>query len=162
MIRTERPGSYKKKAPTKLPPDNSLHSATSITTSSLHAASEVSQLNGKVMIEKTSKFTFYRLKGYHSPKKGERKQVADNDAKENKGSNIGTQSQEKSTNFSTSSLKKGAQQQTDISTIMSQASDLSALEITKKIGEKKTGSERKGNSSNDKKRGSKLNKKIDS
>ena len=43
---------------------------------------------------------------------------------------------------------------------MSQASDLSALEITKKIGEKKTGSERKGNLSNDKKRGSKLFKKL--
>ena len=39
-------------------PDNSLHSGTSITTSSLHAASEVSQLNGKVMMEKHSKLRF--------------------------------------------------------------------------------------------------------
>ena len=71
-----------KMAATKLPPVKSLHSGTSITTSSLHAASEVSQLNGKVMMEKHSKFTFYRLKRYHSPLKGERKEVADNDAKE--------------------------------------------------------------------------------
>ena len=44
-----------KMAATKLPSDNSLHSGTSITTSSLHATTEVSKLNGKVMMEKTKK-----------------------------------------------------------------------------------------------------------
>ena len=83
MILTERPRCYKKMSATKLPPDNSLHFGTSITTSSLHAATEVSKLNGNVMMEKT-----------------------------------------------------------------------------KKIGEKKTGSKRKGNLCNDKKRGSKLLKKL--
>ena len=42
-------------AATILPPDNSLHSGTSITTSPLHAVTEVSKLNGKVVMEKTKK-----------------------------------------------------------------------------------------------------------
>ena len=159
MILTERPRCYKKMATTKLPPDNSLHSGTSITTSSLHAASEVSQLDGKVMMEKHSKFTFYRLKGYHSPKKGERKQVADNDAKE-KEAILALKVKKSPLTFQQAASKKGAQQQTDIRTTMSQASDLSALEITKKIGKKKSGSKRKGNSCNDKKRGSKFLKSM--
>ena len=203
---TERPRCYKKMAATKLPPDKSLDSGTYIITSSLHAASEVLQLDGKVMMEKHSKFTFYRLKGYHSLKKGERKQVVDNDAKE-KEAILALKVNKSPLTFQQAASKKGAQQQTDISTTMSQASDLSALhkepsltvapdksntiqslentsnsasvkvaktksnskllddklsmpsnnkiEITKKIGEKKTGSKRKGNSCNDKKRGSK-------
>ena len=186
MIPTERPRCYKKMAATKLPPDDSLHSGTSITTSSLHATTEVSKLNDKVMMEKHSKFTFYRLKGYHSPKKGERRQVAENDAKE-KEAILALKVKKSLLTFQQAASKKGAQQQTDISTTMSQASDPSVLhsvkvpktksksellgdklsmpsnnkiEKTKKIGEKKTESKRKGNSSNDKKRGGKLLKKL--
>ena len=74
------------------------------------------------MIEKTFKF----LKGYHSPKKGERNQVADNDAKQREAI-LALKVNKSPLTFQQAASKKGDQQQTDISTTMSQASDLSAL-----------------------------------